>query len=173
MHEYPQEHRDDEDDRAGLNHEGLCSLPDVNQDTLHGRHVVRRKLHDKGGRIARKVVHLLQRDTGEDYDCETQEVHARRHKVVGREEGNCHHCDDLHLRRAGQEGREDDGHASVLLVLDGSGRHDSRNTAARSDQHRDKGLTGETETTEHAVHDECDTRHVARVLEEGQEEEQN
>ena len=88
VHEYPQEHRDDEDDRAGLNHEGLCSLPDVNQNTLHGRHVVSRKLHDKRCRIAREVVHLLQCDTGENHDCEAQEVHARRHKVVGREEGN-------------------------------------------------------------------------------------
>ena len=36
-----------------------------------------------------------------------------------------------------------------------------------------KRLTGETELPEYTVHDECDTGHVAAILKDGQEQEQN
>ena len=71
------------------------------------------------------------------------------------------------------EGRRHDRHAAVLFIFDGTRRHDARHAAARGDQHRDEALAGESETTENTVHDKRDARHVAAVLQDGQEEEQD
>ena len=61
---------------------------------------------------------------------------------------------------------------TVSFVLDCTGSHDTGNTAAHTNQHRNEGLTGKTELTENSVHDECDTCHIAAGLQECQEDKQ-
>ena len=82
------------------------------------------------------------------------------------------HCDEWNLSAAGDKCCRHDGHAAVTLVLDGTGSHDTRDTAACTDQDRDKGLTGKTELSEYTVEHERNTRHVTASLEERQEDEQ-
>ena len=45
--------------------------------------------------------------------------------------------------------------------------------AAHADEHGDEGLTGKAELAEDTVHDEGDTGHIAHILQDGQQEEQN
>ena len=87
------------------------------------------------------------------------------------EEERREHRDDDSLRAARDERRENDGHAPRPLVLDGPRRHHGRHAAALADEHRDERLAGEPEAAKETVHDERDTRHVAAVLEEREEEE--
>ena len=61
---------------------------------------------------------------------------------------------------------------TVTLIFNGTRSHDTGDTAAGTDQHRDKGLTGQTELTEDTVQNECDTRHITASLQECKEEEQ-
>ena len=59
------------------------------------------------------------------------------------------------------------GKTSVVIIFDGLGSHDTRDTAAGCDKERNEALTGKSEMTEHTVHDECDTYHVSAVLKDG------
>ena len=169
--EEPDDDADRENDGAGFDDEAARSFPHMNEDTLHGREVVSRKLHDERSRIPRKRTCLFESDACEDDDRDTEEVHGRCHQDGVREEYGGDHGNDDRLCRAWDEGAEHDGHAAVTHVFDGAGRHDSRYTAAAADKDRDEGLAGETEFTENAVHDEGHTRHVAGVFQKGEEEE--
>ena len=84
-----------------------------------------------------------------------------------------HKSDNWKLRTARNEGSGHDGKTSVIVLFNGLGGHDSRNTAAGRNQQRDEALTGQSEVTEHTVHNEGDTYHVAAVLKDRQEQEQD
>ena len=60
-----------------------------------------------------------------------------------------------------------------MVILNGSGSHDTRDTTSASDQHRDKGFTGKTKLPEDTVHDKGNTRHVTTALKEGKEDKQD
>ena len=60
-----------------------------------------------------------------------------------------------------------------MLALNGTGCHYARHSAACSDQHRDKGLSGKAKSAEDSVHDESNPRHVAAALQEGKKNEQH
>jgi len=44
-------------------------------------------------------------------------------------------------------------HLTVTVTLDCTGSHDTGNTTSGTNQHWDKGFTGQTETAENTVHD--------------------
>ena len=161
------------DDRAGLLYEGGTTLIHGLQDVDRSRQVVRRELHNERSRITCKPLRLLQYDTGEDDRGDAEEVSRWCDPGCTAEYRTCEEGDDRELRGARDEGRGHDRHTTVTLVLDRSRCHDTRNAAAGADQHRDEGLTGETEATEDSIQDEGDTRHVSTALEEGEEEEQD
>ena len=73
----------------------------------------------------------------------------------------------------GNKGGSHNGHAAVAFLFNGTRCHNARNAAARADQHRDERLAGQAELAEDTVHDERDARHVAAVLQDGQEDEQH
>ena len=173
MHQEPQDDSNRENDRSGLDNKGFASLPYVNQHALDSRYVVSRQLHDKGRRISGEIAGLFQGDTCQNNNTQTNEIHSRREPCAAVEEGDCHHGNDLHLCGTGQISCQHDGHAAVFFVLNGTGSHDSRNTAAGSDQHGDKGFSGQSEMTEQTIHDKCDPGHVAGVLQQTQEKEQD
>ena len=57
-------------------------------------------------------------------------------------------------------------------MLERSCRHDRRHIAAETDDQRHEGLAGQAHPTHETVHDEGRARHVARVLQHRQEQEQ-
>ena len=136
--------------------------------------VVCRKLHNERSRIACKHLCLLQDDTGADDRCDTKEVcRSVQPTDAPPKIAPCDHGDKRKLCTAGDEGGRHDCHTAVTLVFNRTGSHDTRNTAAGTDQHRDEGLTGKAELTEDTVHDEGDTCHVTASLQECKEDEQD
>lgn len=89
-----------------------------------------------------------------------------------REEGGDEHTVDRQLGAAAHERCEHDGHFAVALTGEGARGHDGRYAAAEADDHRNEGGTGETDFTQHLIHNEGDTRHVTTVLQHRKEEEQ-
>ena len=79
---------------------------------------------------------------------------------------------DRQLRSARDEAGCHDGHTAVTFILDRSCCHDSGNTAAGADQHRDEGLAGQTEPAEQTVHDKRYTGHISNVFQNAQHQEQ-
>ena len=135
--------------------------------------MIRRKLHDERGGLAREGLGLLEDDAGDDDGRNADEVGARRDPPRAAEDRARHQGDNRHLRAAGDEGRGHDRHAAVTLLLDGAGGHDAGHAAARADQHRDEALAGEAEAAEDAIHDERDARHIAAILQNAQQQEQH
>ena len=135
--------------------------------------MIARQLHDERSRIAGEDLELLEHDARDDDGQNAQNVCGECDGAGAAKERACEHRDDRQLSAARYEAGGHDGHAAVALLLDGTGSHDSRYAAAGADQHRDKGLARKTELTEDTVHDERNTRHVAAVLKDSEEEEQD
>ena len=73
----------------------------------------------------------------------------------------------------GNERSKEDGHLTVVFILNGTGGSNSLNGAAGTQQHRNEGLTGKTKAAEQTVHDKCNTSHVAALFEDCKEYEQD
>ena len=153
--------------------EGPAALPGSTEDVAPGGDVVCGQLHNKGSRVTCEELGLLQDDTRADDGSHADEVSGDSHQRRTAEQSTCDEADDGHLSAAGDEAGGHDGHTAVALVLDGTGSHDARDAAARADQHGNEALTGQAELTEDTVHDEGDTGHIADVLQDGQQEEQD
>ena len=135
--------------------------------------MIARQLHDERSRVAGEDLELLEHDARDDDGQHAQNISRECDGAGAAKERACEHCDDRQLSAARYEAGGHDGHAAVALLLNGTGSHDSRYAAAGADQHRDEGLARKTELAEDTVHDECNTRHVAAVLEDREEEEQD
>ena len=131
------------------------------------------QLHNERSRITGEQLRLFQDDAGDDDGCKADEVSGGGDPAVAAEQSTCDQADDGHLGTAGNEAGGHDRHTAVTLVLDGTGSHDTGNAAAGTNQNGDEALAGQTEAAEDTVHDEGDTGHVADVLQDGQQEEQN
>ena len=131
------------------------------------------QLHNERSRITGEQLRLFQDDAGDDDGCKADEVSRGGDPAAAAEQSTCKQADDGHLSAAGNEAGGHDRHTAVTLVLDGAGSHNAGNTAAGADQHGNEALAGQAEAAEDTVHDEGDTGHVADVLEDGQQEEQN
>ena len=60
-----------------------------------------------------------------------------------------------------------------MLGWERTGRHDSRHGAAKPDEHGYKAAARQAKTTQHLIHDKGDARHVARVFQNGEEQEEH
>lgn len=169
----PDEHRDGEDDRAGLDDEIPRPLPHVDEYALKGGDVVRRQFHDEGGRVAAKILRFFQGNARQHNDRDAEKIHGRRDQDRVREKGEGDHADDDHFRAAGYEGGEHERHAAVLFVFNRPGCHKRRHAAAGADQEREERFAGKAESAEYPVHDKGDPRHISRILQNGQEEKQD
>ena len=134
--------------------------------------MVGRELHNERRRATGKELGLLEHEARGDDGKDAQEVEERADPLRGggriADDGAHEQGDDRQLGATGNERGGHDRHAAVLLVLDGLGRHDAGDAAARGHEHGDKGLTGQAKAAEHAVHDKGDAGHIAAVLQEGQ-----
>ena len=90
---------------------------------------------------------------------------------VGDEGGDEQHVDGQ-ARRAGHEGRDEDGGEAVALVLDGARGHDGGNGAGVGGEQGNEGLAVESDGAHDAVGDERGAGQVAGVFEDSDEEEQ-
>ncbi len=114
---------------------------------------------------------LLEHDARDDDREHTEEVEQRGDPAcLGIADQRAHdQRNDRELGAAGNERGSHDRQAAVLLVLDRLGGEYTGNAAARGYEHGNERLALQAEATEDAVHDKRHTRHVAAVLEEGQQ----
>ena len=116
---------------------------------------------------------LLEDDAGHDDGSHTYEVSGSGDPRRTAEDCACYHSNERNLSAAGDERCRHDCHTAVTFVFNSTGCHDTGDTAACTDKHRNEGFTGETELTEDTVEDECDTSHVAARFKECKEEEED
>ena len=135
--------------------------------------MVRGQLHNEGSGVACEDLGLLQDDTGADDGGHADEVSGNSNHRGAAEHSTRDQADNGHLSAAGDEAGGHDGHTAVTLVLDGTGSHNTGHAAAGTDQHGDEAFTGQAELAEDTVHDEGDTGHIAHILQNGQQEEQD
>ena len=169
----PQDDGRSQNDGTGTLDEGPAALPGSTEDVAPGGDVVCGQLHNKGSGVTCEDLGLLQDDTGADDGSHADEVSGDSHQRRTAEQSTRDQADDGHLSAAGDEAGGHDGHTAVALVLDGTRSHDARDAAASADQHGNEALAGQAELTEDTVHDEGDTGHIADILQNGQQEEQD
>ena len=131
------------------------------------------KLHDEGSGFPGEGAGLFQDDAGNDDRRHAQEVSAGCDPPRAVEKSRGDQSDNGQLCAAGDKGGGHHRHAAVAFILNGAGGHDTGNTAAGADEHRDKGFSGKTEFAEYAVHHKGDSGHVAAGFQEGQKDEKH
>ena len=148
-------------------------VPHVDDGVAEGRDTVGRQLHYE------LVALLLE---GRLFDNQRGDNgHHHPEKVDGgedqplmlREEGGNEEQIDGQPRRTGHEGHGDDGEDAVLTVFERARGHDGRHTAAETDNIRYKGFAVKSHAVHELVHDEGGAGHVAGVLQDGDEEEED
>ena len=134
--------------------------------------MVCRKLHNEWGRIACEEAGLLQNNARAEDGDYAQEVCAGSNPPLATEYSTCKQSDNREFCTARDERRGHNGHATIVLVFNGSGGHDAGHAAASTDKNRHKRLAGKAKAAEHAVEDKRDTSHVTARLKEGKQQEQ-
>ena len=134
--------------------------------------MVCRKLHNEWGRITCKEAGLLQNNTRAEDGDYAKEVCAGSNPPLATEYSTCKQSDNREFCTARDERRGHNGHATIVLVFNGSGGHDAGHAAASTDKNRHKRLAGKAKAAEHAVEDKRDTSHVTARLKEGKQQEQ-
>ena len=143
----------------------LGFFPHMHDDVARRRQTVGRQLHDEGNRLAAEH-QAVEQKAGENSYADTGEVERKHDQTaVMREEGGDEHTVDRQLGAAAHERCEHDGHFAVALTGKGARGHDGRHAAAEADDHRYEGRTGETNFTQHLIHNEGYARHVTAVFE--------
>lgn len=90
-----------------------------------------------------------------------------------REERRREHGINGYLRRAAHKRDEQHGHFPITLGRERARCHDGRNRAAEADEHRNKAAARQADAAQQLIHDKRNARHVARVLQNCEEEEQH
>ena len=142
-------------------------------DVLQGGQAVGGQLQHEGGGLPLEH-QLFQQDARDNGEDQAKQVEGEHHQpAVFREEGGGEQAVHRQPGGAGHEGHQHDGHTPVLLVLHGAGAHNRGNGTAEAHEHGDEGLAGQSEPPQQPVHDEGRPGHVARVLQEGEKQEQD
>ena len=89
-----------------------------------------------------------------------------------REKCRGNHAIDWKFCAARHERSEHNSHLAVTVAGKGSGCHDGRNAASKTDQHWDKGTSRQTNFSQQLIHNKRNTRHVSAVFQKRKEEEQ-
>ena len=151
--------------------EVLGLLPHEHEDGLGAGQTVVGKLHHKRNCLG-LVDGLVRYERHEHADDDAREVQAEHHEAaLAREERRAEVAIDRELGGAAHERRERDGELAVALGRQRAGGHDGGHRAAKSHEHGHDGAAGQADLAQQLVHEERDARHVARVLQEREEEE--
>ena len=115
---------------------------------------------------------MLHHKSREDTDHDARDVDHEDHLagVFGTERGG-EENPDRKLGAAAHERRHEDGQEPVAFRFQDARRHDGRNRAAESDEHRHERLAGKPDPAHETVHHERRARHVAGVFENRQAQE--
>ena len=141
--------------------------------------MILRKLHYERSRFTGKRFCFLKNDRCYKYSYDSDKVHQRSDKGAlciscGLTSNyTTHKSDNRKFCTTRNKCCCHDSKTSVIILLDGLGSHDSRDTASRRNKERNEALTGKSEVTEYTVHNKCDTYHVTTVFKDGQEQEQD
>ena len=142
-------------------------------DVFQRGQTVRGQLQHKGSGLALED-EFFKDDARQNGKHQTGNVEGEDHKTaVSGEKGGGEQAVDRQPCRARHKGHQHDGHAPVPLVLHGARPHNGGHRAAETHQHGDKGLAAEAKAPQQAVHDKGRPGHIARVLQEGEKQEQN
>ena len=132
-----------------------------------------RELHNERRGVAGEHLGFLQHDTGENDRRHADEVCGGGNQRRAAEQRTGNHCDKRYLGTAGDKGCGHDCHTAIAFVFNGTRSHNTRDTAAGTDEHRDKGFAGKSELAEDTVEYKRDTRHVTASLQKCKQQEQN
>ena len=133
--------------------------------------MISRKLHHKGSRLTSKHFGFLEHDAGNDDGSHSDKVGGSSYPCGAAENSASDHRDKRDFCAAGDKGSRHDRHAAIPLIFNGSGCHNAGDTAASADQHRNKGLAGQPELSEHTVKHESDAGHISAGFQESKEQE--
>ena len=171
--EEPENDRGQNDDCTGLLDEGPSAFPHGAKDISDSGCMIGGQFHDERSGIAGKELSLFQHDSGNYDSCNADEIGRGRNQGRAAEQGAGNQADDRHLRAARHKARSHDRHTAVPFVFNRPGGHDTGDAAAGTDQHRDKGFAGQSETAEDTVHDEGNTCHVTAVFQNSKHQEED
>ena len=171
--EEPNHDRRRKDDGERLGDKALRLVPCEHERRLDAGETIVGKLHDKGDGLTleRGVVEDHRNDHTND-DAQHIERDHRGNRRIG-EERRAKQTVDRQLCGAAHEGREHDRHLAVVLGRKGARRHDRRNAAAKAHEHRHEAAPGQAKATQELIHNEGHACHIARVLENREQEEQD
>ena len=174
----PHDDRDGEDHRAGLGDELRGVLPHAPDHVARLGHLVARQLEDE--RLGLHLEHEAGEHEGRRHGEEQADaVHADHDErfpagaVERADERGAHERVDREAGRAAHERHHERRREAGLGVFNRARREEARDRAGESGEHRHEALAVEAAPAEQAVHDERRSRHVAAVLEDADEEEED
>ena len=132
--------------------------------------MISRKFHNKRSRISCKHFCLLQDNTRADNCCNSNKICTRCHPCSSVKQRTCNQSNNRKLCSTRDKSSCHNCHLTVSVIFNRSGCHNSRNTASGTNQHRNKGFTGQAEFTEDTIHNKGDTRHVSTAFQKCQEQ---
>ncbi len=150
-----------------------CLFPHEQQHGLKRWHAVVWKLHDEGHGLAgeRRFAQNLRRYYSHEHAKNIQAGHDEA--AVIREKCRCEHSVDGYLRRAAHKRDEQHRHFAVALGGQRARCHDGRNGAAEAYEHRNKAAPRQSDAAQKLIHNKRNARHIARILQNGEEEKQH
>ncbi len=143
----------------------------MDQDAFQRRQAVGRQFHHEWGRWLARKQRALEDHAAHDGQDDAQQVQAEDELpgVVG-EEGGGEDGVDRQPRPATHHGHQQPGQHPVVLALQRPRSVDSGHGAAKADQHGHEGLAVQPQRVHQPVHHEGGAGHVARILQQRQEE---
>ena len=122
------------------------------------------KLHNKRRRVARKTLCFLKHNTRNDYCRNADKICRSSNKSRFTEERTRNQADNRKLCRTRNKGCCHNSHTAVAFIFNSTRSHNARNTASRSDKHRNKGFARKSEMAENSVHNKGNARHITASL---------
>ena len=169
----PNHDRSRKDDGKRLGDKTLGLIPCKQQRSLCAGHAVVGKLHDKGHGLALK--YCVVKNRGDNHTHQDAQNIERDHGGNGclREKRSTEQAVDGKLCRAAHERREHDRHFAVVIGRQGARGHDGRHATAKAHKHGHKAATRKAKAAQNLIHHKRDACHIARVLENREQQEQH
>ena len=172
----PQHDAGGEDDGERLFDIMLEFIPQMHHQVVELRCVIGRQLHNKGSDLAAHG--------GLAHECDHDDRHRhaehiqRKDEQIGtdarvlRGDRAADGGEDGGLGAAGKEGDDAVGHCALLFIGEGARVDSGGHRAAEPHDHRDEGAAGQAEFAERAVEDERHARHITRIFQNGDKQEE-
>ena len=171
--EHPDDHAGRHDHGTGALDEAPAAIPGGTQHIAGQRHMIGGQFQHEGRGLAGKHLEFFEDQARYHHGRHTHKIGGGGNPGGAAEESGCNRAHNGHFGAAGNETGGHDGHPPIPFLLNGTGGHDAGHAAAGSHQHGNEGFAGKAEFAEQAIHDEGDTGHIAAILQQGKQKEQN